>query len=305
MSKKLSFLLMLFVFTTVLTACGSQPAAKREVTLKGRLEVPVTAITAPREGKVLGLIVDKGDRIRKNQPLFAIARDSNNTAVEEATAELAKAEANLRNAKTGGSPSQQASAQYAVQSAAASLEQAQNNYAKLSKLYSVGGIAKKKLEQALEALDQAQEGYDSSQAYLAGLSTRPSQENVAELEATVAKLKEAYNTALKSQEGDEIKAPSTCTIVDVLVKNGDVAALKQNILTVRSLTDCTIKATLTGPSTAAFKEGNKVSINAPSLKHPFEGQISQVQDNILTVTSTSKPEDLNEEAEVTLTLTIE
>jgi HlyD family secretion protein len=305
MYKKLSILAIFLTLTLVLTACSSKTPVKRELSLKGTLEVPVTAITAPREGKILGLILDKGDRIRKDQPLFAIARDTNNSAVEQATAELARAEANLRNAKSGGTPSQLASAQYAVQSASSSLEQAQNNYNKLNKLYSVGGIAKNKLDQAQASVEQAQESYEASQTYLTSLSVKPSAEDVAGLEATVTKLKEAYNQALKSQEGDEVKAPSTCTVVDIMVKNGDTASVKQNIMTVKSLTDCTIKANLSGPSTAALTEGKTVSINAPSLKHPFEGKIAQVKDNVLTVTSSAKPEDLADGSEVTLTITIE
>jgi hypothetical protein len=58
-----------------------------------------------------------------------------------------------------------------------------------------------------------------------------------------------------------------------MVKNGDTASVKQNIMTVKSLTDCTIKANLSGPSTAALTEGKTVSINAPSLKHPLKAKL--------------------------------
>ncbi len=309
MKRKQVFLYMalIVVLGIMFSLSGCKAAkSKRTLTLTGKIETPVTAITSPRSGKVLGLILGKGDRIRKGEPLFAITREGEDAGINKATSELAKAEAQLKNAKNGGSPAQIAAAQGAASSAQLEVEQAQKSYQKMSRLYQAGGIARKKLEQSQQNLQQAEASLEATQAHLNQLNTKQSPQDVSGLEARVKELKAAYDKQLQGQTANEITAPSTCKVTEVLVKNGDQASQKQTIMNVRSLTDCTIKARAGNiPSTAALKEGLKVTIHSQQSAKTFVGIIASVNDGTAVITSTEKPEDLPDGTEVTITLEVE
>jgi HlyD family secretion protein len=306
MRQKLLLLLALVLLVCFCASGCGVTKTKRTLTLTGKLENPVTAITAPRDGKVLGLILEKGDRIRKDEPLFAITKKGEDAGVEKATAELARAQAELKTAKGGASAAQIGAATGAVASAEASVAQAQQVYDKMAKLYSIGGVAKKKLDQSQANLSAARENYAATQAHLRQLQTRATPEAVTGLEEKVKNLKAAYEAEVKNQTANEIHAPSTCQVIEILVKNGADAAVGQNIMNVRSLTNCTVTASLSSlPSTAAIKPGLAVQMAAKGSPKTFAGVISAVKDGKVTITSTNKPEDLQDGASVTITLTIE
>ena len=303
--KFYALLALVLVLSLCAAGCGTTKT-KRTVTLTGKIEVPPLAITAPREGKILGLILEKGDRIRKGEPLFAITQKGEDAGIEKATADLARAEAELKNAKSGASAAQIGAATGAVASAEAAVTQYQQLYTKLANLYKVGGIAKKKVDQAQADLAAAQENYAATQQHLQQLQTRATPTAVSDLETKVQKLKAAYDAELKNQTANEVHAPSTCRVLEVLVKNGATAAVGQNIMNVRSLTDCTLKASVGSlPSTAAFKPGLPVQLAVKGSPKTFTGVITTVQDGQVTITSTNKTEDLQEGATVTATLTLE
>lgn len=306
MRHKLYWLLLLILFCTLIISGCSPNKTKRTLTATGKLENPVTAITAPRSGKVLGLILEKGDRIRKDEPLFAIAQKEQDAGVEKATVELTKAEAELKNAKGGASAIQIAAARGAAANAEISVTQARELQTKMERLYQVGGIAKQKLDLSRENLAAAEATQAAAQERLQQLTTKATPEAIKSLETKVQQLKTAYEAETKKQTANEIHAPSTCLVTDILVKNGSEAAEGQTVMSVRSLTDATIRARLSSlPSTAALKPGLKVQLTSKNSPKAFEGTLTSVQDGTILVTTTNKPEDLRDGTEVTITLIIE
>ena len=70
MMKKIYALLLLFCLV-ITAACGKQQSKpeKDTVRLQGKTEAVFHTVKAPVEGSIRGLILDKGERIRKGQPL--------------------------------------------------------------------------------------------------------------------------------------------------------------------------------------------------------------------------------------------
>ena len=83
----------------LLAGCSRQ--THQTVHLQGKVEAVTTTLPAPVAGKVQGLIVEKGDRIRKGEPLFGIADGTGKSVPGKAAQELAKAQAELRRAQAG------------------------------------------------------------------------------------------------------------------------------------------------------------------------------------------------------------
>lgn len=303
--KFLTWLLACTLLLSLLLTGCTNTQSKRTLKLTGKLTAPTFAITAPRPGKILGLISEKGERIRKGQPLFAIPQAGDNEAIDQATAELTRAQSQLQNATGGNNAGAIASANYALQSALSQVATAQQNYAKMNKLYSVGGVSRQKLEQAQTALSYAQESVEAAREQQARATAQPTQEEIADLQQQVNTLKAAYDKALEGQTGSEILSPSTCIVQEVLLKNGTEAAEGQNVMTLQSLTDCSIEARASGSSTAALVPDTPVSITHSTLKKPFTGVIKSVKDGMVSISSSAKPEDLPDGAEVEIIIEIQ
>ena len=67
-------LLLLFCSLLLVAGCGKPAATLPTVIGSGSVDIPAYKITAPAAGKILGLILESGERIGKGQPLFAIER---------------------------------------------------------------------------------------------------------------------------------------------------------------------------------------------------------------------------------------
>ena len=77
-------LLLLFCSLLLVAGCGKPAATLPTVIGSGSVDIPAYKITAPAAGKILGLILESGERIGKGQPLFAIEQPELDAAVEDA-----------------------------------------------------------------------------------------------------------------------------------------------------------------------------------------------------------------------------
>ena len=67
----------------------------------GTISIPTYAVKAPTAGKLIGLISEKGERISKGQPLFAIGDAKLDKQVKDLATQVAKAEADLKRMQQG------------------------------------------------------------------------------------------------------------------------------------------------------------------------------------------------------------
>lgn len=67
----------------------------------GTISIPTYAVKAPTAGKLIGLISEKGERISKGQPLFAIGDAQLDKQVKDLATQVAKAEADLKRMQQG------------------------------------------------------------------------------------------------------------------------------------------------------------------------------------------------------------
>ena len=161
--KKVCTLLLLFCLL-VTAACSKPQTTEKSIRLKGKTEAVLYTVNAPVDGEVRGLILEPGERIRKGQPLFGLGTQDENPEVGKAAAELAKAQARLNNATQGNKEAGRASAAAALQSARVEVQNAEQNYTKMERLYKVGGISRIRLQQAELNLQSARATLSAAQA---------------------------------------------------------------------------------------------------------------------------------------------
>lgn len=219
-------IIMIVIFTIfVLVGCSKNNSTtiKKENPQEFK---PVThTITAPKAGRVIGLIAEKGERISKDQPLFAIADEELSQQFAKATTEIAKEEAKFKIMQTGIPESSDAN----LPALQAKVETAQQKASKMNSLLTIGGVSRRQAEQAQEELLLAQQALNSAKQQ--SLASKPaSPEELAEQEKKIAALKEAKNKIEVKLQQNEVLCPATAVVKDVLVQNNTSVSTNKPIL---------------------------------------------------------------------------
>lgn len=300
--KKICSLLLL-VCLLLATACSKPETTEKYIRLQGKTEAVLYTVKAPVDGEIRGLILGTGERIRKGQPLFGLGTQDKNPEVEKAATEMAKAQARLNNASQGNSEASRASAAAVLQSAHSQVRIAEQNYTKMQRLYNVGGISRKRMQQAQLDLESAQAGLAAAQARYEQVSRAYTQEELGEMEQQVQNTRNAYDAAILTVEGSEIVSPSTGIAGQIWAKNGDTVKKEQNVMQIISSTDCII--TLTSPiPDSRLTEGMEATVTVKESKKTFPAVIRKVEKNTVTLFSSQKPEEVPEGITVEVTITL-
>lgn len=283
----LPFFLLLCAALVALAGCARP--GRQVLHLQGRIEAVTTILPAPADGKVQGLIVEKGDRIRKGEPLFGVADGTGTNVPGKAARELAQAQAELRRLQAGGPAVDRASAAAAVQGALADVQRASATYQKMTNLYAIGGVSKRQVDQSAQTLASARDRLAAAQAELRQAQTAKPSDSAA-LQAKVKALKDAYEREAE-QTANEVKAPFTGLVGGLQAANGASVRQGQPVLTLTATTECYIRIPQSVRD-GRLEPGRTVTLTAPGLQKPFIGIIRENTDRELVLFSDQKPEDL-------------
>ena len=242
--------LLCILFTT---ACSSPKTTEKDIKLQGQTEAVWYTVKAPVEGEIRG-ILDKGERIRKSQPLFGLGTQDASPEVEKAATELAKAQAQLNRASRENNERERASAVAALQTAQSEVQTAEQSYAKMQRLFAIGGVSRQKTEQARLNLEAANAGLAAAQARLQQVSREYTPEELEKLKQDVEQAKTAYDATVLTVEGSEIASPATGIVKEILVKNGEQVQKDQPVMKLLSSTECTVKISVSLSDPPGWKQ---------------------------------------------------
>ena len=288
-------LLLLFCSLLLVAGCGKPAATLPTVIGSGSVDIPAYKITAPAAGKILGLILESGERIGKGQPLFAIEQPELDAAVEDAATEAARADAELTNLESGSGEQAIAAADYSLQSAESSYQAAEQNYQKMASLYAQNAIARIKVEQAQAALAAAK-------AHQTRLTAKASPEAIEQQKQAALQAQQHYQQLLQKQQANETQSPCTGIVTEKLLSSGDIAAQGQHILTIRATEQCQVNLKMQPQQAAALKTGQEVIAEAAVLKKTFPGTITAIDNGTVTIMLENKLEELKAAMEVSISL---
>ncbi len=294
MLKKL-LLILLIIFIPLLSACKNETT--KPLLGSGEVFFTVYDITAPANGKILGLILEKGDRIGKEQPLFAIDDQQLTAEIKQAAADAARAEATLKTMQGKQNSGDNAAAIAAAQQ---QYEQAAAQEAKMASLYKQGAIARRQYEAASAAKAAAQAALDA--AHGTGSSSNASPEDIAQKEKEVQELQKKYNVLLQQQLALEEESPCTGIVTEKYLHAGETAAEDQKILSIRALETCTAVIKIPAQSAQNLKAGQKITARAESLNKNFSGTIAKIEGENATINIDNTSLDLQDGMKVDITV---
>lgn len=262
----------------------------------GTISIPTYAVKAPTAGKLIGLISEKGERISKGQPLFAVGDAKLDKQVKDLATQVAKAEADLKRMQQG-TPTAAPVADTSL--AQANVAAAQQKAAKMNSLLAQGAVSR---NQAQAAQDELQRAIAQLQA-ASSVSFKPA--SPAEIDAQqklIVQLKAQQAAAIAQQEKNEGNSPCTGIITDLQTANNSTVQKDQVILHIKAVDSCSITLNVSAAQAKELKAGMPVSIKAAETPAPFSGKISSIDGTKITVTSDQKPEDLKDGVKVEISL---
>lgn len=291
--RKFTFIIFTILIMLFSAACKNE--TKAPALGSGSVYFTVYDITAPAEGQILGLILEKGDRIGKEQPLFAIDDKQLAEEIKQADANAARAEAELKIMKNGQSSPNNGAALAAAQQ---QYEQASAKEAKMASLYKIGAIARRQYEAAsaeksaaLAALNAAQNG---------GSLVKASPEAIAQKQEELKTLKKKYNALMQKQLALETESPCTGIVEEKYHNAGETAAAGEKILSIRDLENCSVNIKISVQAAQSLKPGQKITAHAQGLNKTFNGSISKIENGLAEINIDNTSLDLKEGTEVTV-----
>jgi HlyD family secretion protein len=206
------------------------PDAHSPRRLSGYVEGETLYVAAASAGPVSVVSVQRGDRVKAGQPLFALDAAQLTAARDQAAAQLETARAQQRDAEKGQRPQELAVFDAERAAAEAAVRQAQADYDRIAPLVARGIYAPARLDQARAARDTARANAVAvaRRKAVGTLGQRP--DTVAAAGAAVASARQALAAAQDRLDQISPKAPASALVQDVFYQPGEWAAANQPVV---------------------------------------------------------------------------
>lgn len=281
-------LLIIFIFLCLFSGfalSGCKQQANDTKLGEGVITIPTHTIKAPKAGKILGLILERGERISKGQPLFAIEDKELDLQVEEFALAVAKAQAELKALEQGKPIASSTSGIAALQK---NVEQAQQKATKMNQLLAAGAVSRKQAQQAQLELQNALATLQAASAQQQN-SKPATPEELAAQKKSLQELQAKHQELLARQQQNEVLSPCTALVTEKLITNNDVVQLNQPLLKLLAQ-DTAIISCNRVKNAQPLDLGSLVEVVIPDSQLSFTGKITASDNLSFTVISTDKPE---------------
>ncbi|MCK5909617.1 MAG: HlyD family efflux transporter periplasmic adaptor subunit [Caulobacter sp.] len=198
--------------------------------LSGYVEGETLYVGAANAGPVSSVAVQRGDRVRPGQPLFALDAAQLTAARDQAAAQAAIAQAQLRDARKGQRPQELAVYDAERAAAEARVAEAQAEYRRVEPLVAKGVYARARLDQARAALDTARASAVAVGRRKAVGVLGARSDAVAAAEAAVALAEQGLAAAQSRLDQISPRAPAAARVQDVFYQPGEWVAANQPVV---------------------------------------------------------------------------
>jgi HlyD family secretion protein len=243
------------------------------------------AVGAKVMGRVAWIGVEKGDLVKEGQVLVRLEDSEFQAQANQASANLAAAQARLDQLRSGSRPQEKLKDKAAVLQAEANLRKAEADYERTQTLYRAGVSSKAELDNALAQRDSARALLESARQGSAMTDIGPRTEEIRAAAAQVQQMKAALDYAHTQLAATQIKAPISGTVLERIVERGEMVSpsafggsgARTSVVDLADLTDLQIELDISQVDFARLKMTQKAEIIPeafPSLR--FAGYIAEI-----------------------------
>jgi HlyD family secretion protein len=227
MFKSCVRVLLVLPITLMLASCGDQSANK----FPGYMEADLVLVGSEQKGRVLTQLVEEGDRVAKDQPLFTLESEAQEAEVHAAQARVSEAEARLADVRqTMQRPGEIEVLDASLKQTRAMLQNSKFTLERTEKLFKEGWASKAALDQA-QAINDRDEAAVAEAEKRIGAAKLPGRSDM--IDAATANA-EAAKHALAEAETNiakrSVSSPAEGTIEEVYFRPGEVVKEGQAVL---------------------------------------------------------------------------
>jgi HlyD family secretion protein len=243
------------------------------------------AVGAKVMGRVAWIGVEKGDIVQEGQVLVRLEDTEFRAQVNQASANLAAAQARLDQLKSGSRPQEKLKDKAAVIQAEANLKIAEADYQRTETLYRSGVASKAELDHAIAQRDTAAALVESARQASLMTDIGPRTEEIRAAAAQVQQMKAALDYAQTQLAATEIKAPVSGTVLQRIVERGEMvtpsafggSGARTSVVDLADLTDLQIELDISQADFARLKMDQRAEIIPdayPTLR--YTGYIEEI-----------------------------
>jgi len=247
----------------------------------GRVEAVSEEVRVSSElsGRLKTVNVEEGDRVRQGQVLAEIQNDDYRARVQEAEAELAQREAELRRTVNGARSQERREAEASMKAAEAVLHNARSEAERRRGLADRNVISRDEAERYERAYQVARAQYEEAAQHFSLIDANAREEDRAHAEAAVATAKAQLAEARAYLEKSYIRAPINGVILRQLRHTGESVSTQFDSPVVTMADDSVLRVRLDVDETDVSKliVGQRAYVTAEAYgEHKFWGRVIRV-----------------------------
>jgi HlyD family secretion protein len=268
--------LVLFLGVGFLVYFGQQKVHTEKLYYSGTIDATQSELSFQVNGRVVGVLVDEGQPVEKDQLLAELDKSPYLSRRKEAEANLIRVEKNLQRVKTflevyeKTLPAEVERAGAGVSSARAVLNEAQKNKERYDKLYKNNVVSQMEWENAILRNDTAKARLSEANAVLKQARSNLKKLKAAGKEIEVAKAqymaaKAALDFTGIRLEYTRLRSPFSGIVTSRNVEPGEVVTAGREVLTLSDLSTVKLKIFVGETEIGKVKPGQKVRVKVDAF----------------------------------------
>ncbi len=255
---------------------GLLPATDGPLSLYGNVDIREVDLGFRVGGRIAEIPVEEGARVKAGTLLARLDRSSIDSAVAQADAQVAQAQAQLLKLENGSRSQDVTQAAARVAAARAAADDAERDYARRRPLVEPGAISRAQWDQTVAARTRALAQLDEAQAALSLVRTGARSEDVAAARATV-KAAQAARARIGTDLGDtDLRASIDGVVVTRTREPGAIVAPGETVFTVAIDKPLRVRAYVAESQLSRIAPGLKVTVNADGNPTSYTGTIGYI-----------------------------
>lgn len=244
----------------------TRPAAPTDqVTVYGNVDIRQVEVAFNDNGRLLNLLVQEGDRVKKGQLLAEIDPVRFQDAVDKDAASVAAQEQILARLLAGSRPEEIAEARAQVAAAQATLVNAEITWKRQASLAAELFATKQSADNAAAALKTARANADHAQQALSLAVRGPRKEDIAAARQMLQADKASLSLAQRELADTRLYAPDTGVIQDRILESGDMVSPQTPVFTLALDNPVWVRAYLPEKALGKVRQGMKATIQSNSF----------------------------------------
>lgn len=244
----------------------TRPAAPSDqVTVYGNVDIRQVQAAFDDNGRLLDLLVQEGDRVKKGQLLAEIDPVRFQDAVDKASAAVAAQQQVLARLLAGSRPEEIAEARAQVAAAQATMINAESTWKRQESLAAQQYVSRQSADNAAAALKTARANAEHAQQALSLAIKGPRKEDIAAARQMLQADKAALSLAQRELVDTRLYAPDTGVVQDRILEPGDMVSPQTPVFTLALDNPVWVRAYLPEKALGQVRLGMKANIQSDSF----------------------------------------